>query len=1046
MSSFDGYTIAVIIVLAVIMAGPLILFSWLSRRLCCDQQLRHFFAAQREEFQEKVLERGHVPSIRPPPRVLLSFRDVRYAVPVSKNEEKHILRGVNAYFAPGTMTAIMGPSGCGKSTLLDVLADQKEFGTIAGDIRINGQLRSSVFRRASAYVMQFDVLYSELTPRETLFFVTELRLGENVPAVEKYQRVEKTLEELDLIHVADTKIGDGDGAGGLSGGQKRRLTVAIELVTGPGLIMLDEPTSGLDAFGSLRLVKVLRSLADNGRTIACTIHQPRADIFRLFDKLLLMKLGIVMYFGTIDGIFPYFESLGIEVDYSVNPADFIVDLTKEKSPDESEEERRVLERIALARERRKDAQAKTTAKIKSGSMNDVSEEPMSLLYSLDDLEDGSSHVSTPQKQSQQGTRIDEDENYINDENLDLDHQGKHLLSRPSLTKNVPSKPEKEVNEPKSQIVDGSTEEDNKEDSTQQGKNVQEFSSPGQTPIISSEEDSDETRLACIVEESSSKLQSSSQFGSGDVHVPISGLSEIESPRGGTEYPEDVPIEGLSKLESSEHMDDTKNPVSDSEMFKVEPVAKQPSLRGPIEVDLDMICDAYQTSRIRKENLRTIYNIKKGIYAGLPPPLEESYGTTTNGESGSSSTANEKYATGFWKQVRTLARRAIVNDMRNSAYVFGNWVIGPIMMLFYGALYSSVDTPFSTNKTIISDRLDEMEACQLNDNSLAFYDPSFTVNTSTPSLLYCGQGIAEDQQLAFVRASLIYQILAAAYFSEMPYVAQVFLDKRMFFREHAARSYSSGAYHLAWYIRTLFAAFLKGLILVPLGYFAAQLVIDAEAYFLFAIFFGGMSACGSSMAVLCASLFPGMEIASSVFVFVNILAQNLCGYWLVEAFIPPWFIWIYYMNFFRYAFEGTVMGQEVTVGSTDTETRAHAWLYALLVIVFAVGFQMIAFIATWLGNRTVSTDSAEMCVNDPSGDEEFTDESFLAEGLERQSELRNESSRLSQKNSDAPPMRGVSRRNLLDRYREAQLAAVRHNLSKRNSVNTALANNGGIVHF
>jgi len=837
---FDGFSIATIVLLAAVMIVPLVAFTLLSRRLCCDKQLRHYFRntlKMAQHSSRRITQQA-------PPRMLLSFRDVRYSVSIGKNEEKFILQGVSAYFSPGTMTAVMGPSGCGKSTLLDVVADQKEFGFISGDIRVNGRKRDGLFRRASAYVMQFDVLHEQLTPRETLFFITELRLGEAVSAEEKYQRIDMALADLDLTHVADTRIGSGEGGGGLSGGQKRRVTVGIELVTNPGLILLDEPTSGLDAFGSLELVKVLSCLAGQGRTIACTIHQPRADIFRLFDKLLLMKLGLVMYFGPIDGIFPYFESLGVQVDYSVNPADFIVDLTKEKSAEEMEEERLILEKINKNRE-----------------------------------------------------------------------------------------------------------------------------------------------AAPPVSETSIPMENDDNSSESTMH--------------------------MEEKEIEERVEGKRN---------VPRMQKLPSVREPLLVDLDMICDAYQKSDLRRENLRTIWQVKTGRYEDTPPVLNEVF----------SDNVHQKYATSFQKQVYALARRSIINDMRNPAYVFGNWVIGPIMMLFYGALYSNVDQPSTANSAAFESILDELQVCNLDDSSLLQFNPPLSIISGPNPLIDCGAQVNEDQQLAFVRASLIYQFMAAAFFSEAPWVAQVFQDKRMYFREHAARSYSSGAYHMNLFIRIFFSAFMKGLFFTPIGYFAAGLKIEAEPYFIFAIIFGGMSATGASVAVFVASVFPGLEIASSVFVFINILAQNLSGFWVVEAFVPPWFIWLFYINFFQFAFQGAVEAQSLPA---STELRDDAWFSSLLVIIFAIIFQMLAFISTWLAHRSDESANEQQ---EQELSEEFSDESFLKEAEEKLSTKRFQQSSVSQ---------GVSRRNLFARYREAQLQSTR-DYSKREGIqiNTALANNGGAVHY
>ena len=266
----------------------------------------------------------------------LTFSDVTYSVPRRKQSDLLILKGVSGVLPSGSLTAIMGPSGCGKSTLLDVLADCKGSGVISGDIRLNGMPRDArTFRTAAAYVMQSDSTHTVLTVRETLNFAAELRLPGSMRRSARLARVQETLADTDLLHVADTRIGD-DVSGGLSGGQRRRVTVAIELINRPRLLFLDEPTSGLDAYGALQVVGALRKFGDRGQTIACTIHQPRSDIFKLFDQLLLMSAGETMYFGPIDNIYPYFRSVGVPCDTNVNPADFIVDLTH--SPEEEEEE------------------------------------------------------------------------------------------------------------------------------------------------------------------------------------------------------------------------------------------------------------------------------------------------------------------------------------------------------------------------------------------------------------------------------------------------------------------------------------------------------------------------------------------------------------------------------------------------------------------------------------------------------------------------------------------------------------------------------------
>ena len=316
----------------------------------------------------------------------LTFRDVVYSVPRRKADPLIILQGVSGVLPAGSLTAIMGPSGCGpsassnpassnprilvwpglprirsdpasvmgliflpgwhslparagKSTLLDCLADAKRSGLVTGDIRVNGVPRTEGdhFRSIAAYVMQSDNTHTVLTVRETLEFAAALRLPASVDEVARRARVEETLHDTDLLHVADTRVGD-DVSGGLSGGQRRRVTVAIELINQPALLFLDEPTSGLDAYGALQVCHALRKFGDRGQTIACTIHQPRHDIFLLFDQLMLMSKGQTMFFGPIADIFPYFSSIGVPCDPGVNPADFIVDLTHSGHAEHEDEE------------------------------------------------------------------------------------------------------------------------------------------------------------------------------------------------------------------------------------------------------------------------------------------------------------------------------------------------------------------------------------------------------------------------------------------------------------------------------------------------------------------------------------------------------------------------------------------------------------------------------------------------------------------------------------------------------------------------------------
>jgi len=162
------------------------------------------------------------------------------------------------------------------------------------------------FRRNVAYVMQDDALVATATPREALGFSAALRLPDT-SASERDALVEKKLEELNLLGCADVYIG-GEMLKGISGGQRKRTSVGVELVTNPKLVFLDEPTSGLDSDSAMQCVKLLKSIARKGATVLCTIHQPSSEVFELFDMVMLLKDGRVLYQGTTEGVIDYFTA------------------------------------------------------------------------------------------------------------------------------------------------------------------------------------------------------------------------------------------------------------------------------------------------------------------------------------------------------------------------------------------------------------------------------------------------------------------------------------------------------------------------------------------------------------------------------------------------------------------------------------------------------------------------------------------------------------------------------------------------------------------
>ncbi|KAK4535738.1 hypothetical protein CDCA_CDCA06G1763 [Cyanidium caldarium] len=241
---------------------------------------------------------------------------------------KRILTNISGYVRPGQMLAIMGSSGAGKSTLLNMLAGRVPAGQYetSGELRVNGKPRDSfTFQKSAAYVEQEDRMFAELTVREQLEFSARLRLPRSMPLEKKRNRVEQVVRELGLSKCVDTMVGNAV-VRGVSGGERKRVNIGIELVTDPSLILLDEPTSGLDAFQAQAVMLTMLRLARNGRTVVATIHQPRSQIFQMFDYLLLLSEGQEMYFGPAKEMVPYFAALRYPCPEYFNPADFAIDL------------------------------------------------------------------------------------------------------------------------------------------------------------------------------------------------------------------------------------------------------------------------------------------------------------------------------------------------------------------------------------------------------------------------------------------------------------------------------------------------------------------------------------------------------------------------------------------------------------------------------------------------------------------------------------------------------------------------------------------------
>ncbi|XP_030344642.1 broad substrate specificity ATP-binding cassette transporter ABCG2-like isoform X2 [Strigops habroptila] len=270
-------------------------------------------------------------SLRSPRGSVVSFHNIQYSIKQSsgflckrKTVEKKILHNVYGIMKPG-LNAILGPTGSGKSSLLDVLAARKDPAGLSGEVLIDGIPQPPNFKCISGYVVQDDVVMGTMTVRENLHFSAALRLPSSISVKEKEERVTQVISELGLSKVADAKVGT-EFIRGVSGGERKRTNIGMELITEPPVLFLDEPTTGLDASTANAVLILLKKLSRRGRTIIFSIHQPRYSIFKLFDSLTLLALGKVLYHGPANQALEYFRSIGYECEPFNNPADFFLDI------------------------------------------------------------------------------------------------------------------------------------------------------------------------------------------------------------------------------------------------------------------------------------------------------------------------------------------------------------------------------------------------------------------------------------------------------------------------------------------------------------------------------------------------------------------------------------------------------------------------------------------------------------------------------------------------------------------------------------------------
>lgn len=304
----------VIAACSLFLAGAILVIWYLSRR-----QFRHGPIHLDDSDDEALkLMTDHKPAS-------IYFENVSYGL-----NGRQILSGIQGMAHPGEIMAIMGASGAGKTTFLDILARKNKRGLVGGDFYVNGEkVDDADYKNVIGFVDQEDTMLPTLTVHETILNSALLRLPREMSRSGKEQRVYEVEKQLGIYHIRDSLIGSEEGKGrGVSGGEKRRVGIACELVTSPSILFLDEPTSGLDAYNAYNVIECLVTLAKTyKRTVIFTIHQPRSNIVALFDRLVLLAQGKTVYSGPFHQCQDYFDHIGYACPPGFNIADYLVDLT-----------------------------------------------------------------------------------------------------------------------------------------------------------------------------------------------------------------------------------------------------------------------------------------------------------------------------------------------------------------------------------------------------------------------------------------------------------------------------------------------------------------------------------------------------------------------------------------------------------------------------------------------------------------------------------------------------------------------------------------------
>ncbi|KAH6797353.1 ABC-2 type transporter family protein [Perilla frutescens var. hirtella] len=245
-----------------------------------------------------------------------------------EKKEADLLHDITGYAPKGCITAVMGPSGAGKSTFLDGLAGRIASGSLMGRVSLDGvDVSPSLIKRSSAYIMQEDRLFPMLTVFETLLFAADFRLG-SISRAEKRQRVENLIEQLGLSSSRNTYIGD-EGTRGVSGGERRRVSIGVDIIHGPSLLFLDEPTSGLDSTSAHSVIEKVHDIARSGSTVILTIHQPSSRIQLLLDHMIILARGQLMYQGPPKDVALHLDRMSRKMPKGENAIEYFIDVVQE---------------------------------------------------------------------------------------------------------------------------------------------------------------------------------------------------------------------------------------------------------------------------------------------------------------------------------------------------------------------------------------------------------------------------------------------------------------------------------------------------------------------------------------------------------------------------------------------------------------------------------------------------------------------------------------------------------------------------------------------